>query len=318
MPSGLPDLTDLPPGYVVWREPRGVAAVSERHAAALTALGVTATEDGTLERSDLHGRRPLLEYRLADTTLVVRRFHHGGLLRWATGARFRDPARPFDELRVTEALRAAGFRAPHVAGARARKAPGGGYHLELWTERIEGACDVAVLLEDARRGALAFPARARLAAALGSLVARLHAFGLAHPDLQPRNLLIDRNELEEAAPLPEPWVLDLDRAELASPPDDGPALTEAQRRHNLRRLFRSVARRSAEGSAPFLTRGDLARFAKAYAAAAARAPHGAFPCDWRADWRAIEAAHARRGLAHRVTRSLERRFGDDRARLGRE
>lgn len=299
----LPILAELPAGYTVWEEARGVAAVADEVAEPLRALGVTATAPGRVSRSDLHGRRALVEYRLPDRTLVVRRFHHGGLLRWATGARFRDPERPFRELCVSAALRAAGFRSPKVVGARARLASGGGWYLELWTERVQGAVDLGTKLEAARAGRLPLAQRFALTRSLGALVGRLHAAGIAHADLQPRNLLVDVAECAGPDP-PELWVIDLDRTRVRA------TLTTEQRRKNLRRLFRFVARRNAAGPR-FVQLSDYARCMAAYAA---EVPG----CDWRADWRAVTETHARRSLAHRVGQALERRFSDSSRRLGRE
>lgn len=294
----LPILAELPAGYTVWRADRGVVAVDDEVADGLAALGVTATEPGDVETSTLHGRRPLCEYRLAERTVVVRRFHHGGLLRWATGARFRDPERPFRELVLSAELRAAGFHTPRVLGAAARSVGGGAFHLELWTERVEGALDLAAVLERARSGGLPAAQRFAVTRALGRLVAELHAFGVAHADLQPRNVLVLEAELDA----PVLHVIDLDGSVRRD------ALTDEARRHNLRRLFRSVARRNARGRA-FVNRSDYARFLAGYASVLV-------DTDWQADWRAIQRTHARRSLAHRVGQVFERRLSDSTRRLG--
>jgi len=84
----LPILGDLPPGYFVEEAPGGVLAISIDYARGLHGLGFGPEEDGKLEDSDLHGRKPLFQFDLGDERLVLRRYNHGGLLRWATGARF--------------------------------------------------------------------------------------------------------------------------------------------------------------------------------------------------------------------------------------
>ena len=306
----LPILTELPQGYTVWSEARAVAAIADEYVTPLAALGVTASADGAVQQSDLHGRQALFEYRLGERSVVVRRFNHGGLFRWATGKRFRDPARQFRELIVSEALRAAGFLTPKVVGARARLASGGGWYLELLTERVKGVDDLGVVLERARRAELSFAERRGVTRALARLLARLHSFGLAHADLQPRNLLVPIDNLaDDSLRL---WVIDLDRSKLRE------SLSEEQRLSNMRRLFRSVERRSRNAlanvdseTAGFVGRSDYARFLRTYQKAC-----GAH--DWRADWRAIQSAHARRSLAHRVGQALERRFSDATERLGVE
>ena len=60
----LPILTELPQGYTVWSEARAVAAIADEYDTPLAALGVTASADGAVQQSDLHGRQALFEYRL--------------------------------------------------------------------------------------------------------------------------------------------------------------------------------------------------------------------------------------------------------------
>lgn len=265
-------------------------AVIEDLRGPLTERGFGPDEDGGLEPSDLAGRQPLGQLRLGDERLVVRRFRHGGLLRWLTGERFLDPDRPFRELILACELRSRGVRTPEVVGARARSIPGGGYQLDLLTRRVENALDLGQLLVAVRGGELT---RARLAPVLvaaGRLVRSLHDLGLAHADLNARNFLVERASLERGEP--RLWILDLDRSELRE------RLGDSERRRNLRRFFRFVQRRE-EQDGRVLTRSDFARFFRGYGTGGER---------WKSDWRAIAAAHARHRRAHGAGWVLERNF----------
>jgi hypothetical protein len=122
-------------------------------------------------------------------------------------------------------------------------------------------------------------------------VARLHRVGCEHADLQPNNVLVGRAALAGAPP--RLWILDLDRSRLAPPLGDG------ERRRNLERLYRAVARREALHG-PLLTRGDYRAFFTGYA----RPRDG-----WRADWRAVLELHARDHRWHRLGWGLERALG---------
>ncbi|MDF1799647.1 MAG: lipopolysaccharide kinase InaA family protein [Planctomycetota bacterium] len=296
----LPILADLPSGYFVDEAPGGVLAVRVDYAEALRLIGFGPETDGdAAHESDLHGRQPLSELRLPKERLVLRRFSHGGLMRWATGSRFLDAERPFRELILADALAKSRIPTLEVVAARARFARGGGWLLDLCTRRLEGSLDLGEVLERVGRGELGDGARGQVATALGGLLRRLHGFGLLHADLQPRNLLVLESDLagaEEQSEVPIPiWVIDLDRSAFVGD------LSEGERRSNLRRLFRAIDRRDKQGGR-FLRRTDFVRFFRAYDASGNR---------WKSDWRQIMADHARNGPAHWVGQVFERVFAAD-------
>ena len=288
--GALEVLEALPAGYRVERGRRGVWAVLEGVRDAFAAQGFGPDADGGLESSELYGRQPLGQLRVGDERFVVRRFRHGGLLRWLTGERFFDPERPFRELILACELRARGVRTPEVVAARARPMAGGGYQLDLATRRVEDARDLGQLLAAARAGERTRRQLAPVLVEAGRLVRSLHDLGLAHADLNARNFLVERESLERGQP--RLWILDLDRSELRE------HLGDSERRRNLRRLFRFVERRE-EQDGRVLTRSDYARFFRGYGADDER---------WKDDWRAIAAAHARHGRAHGAGWALERNF----------
>jgi 3-deoxy-D-manno-octulosonic acid kinase len=301
--SDLAVLGELPPGFGTEETAEGVLAVRADLAEPLRATGYGPASDGALGSSDLAGRRPLLELAIDGRPHVVRRFSHGGLLRWLTRDRYLDPERPFRELILSSALRGAGVRTPEVVAARARARRGPGWTLDVITPRVPDAIDLGRVLELARRGAVEPAVRRRLAAAAGRLVGELHALGLLHADLHPRNVLVERAALDGAPA--RPWILDLDGSRLSPPP-----LAVDARRRNLRRLYRYVDRRDArEGSS--LSTAERARFLAAYAAAAeGRGADGA-PGEggWRAHWRAVARAHRRTRPVHAAGWILERGLG---------
>jgi hypothetical protein len=165
--------------------------------------------DAPLSAADVAGRRRLFELEIGAERFLVRRFTHGGLLRWLTGARFLDAERPFREIVLSERLRAAELPTPLIAAARARRLGGAGWSLEVVTRRIEGSIDLGRVLAG-EVGSLR-PARAtRLLAGAGRLVREMHEAGFFHADLTPRNLLVD--------PRPGPF-----RVPLAPRPGGAPA-----------------------------------------------------------------------------------------------
>lgn len=275
--SSLAVLRELPAGFEHVSNARAVLAVRTEWRERLRAAGYGLEADAKLRASDLGGRKALLELTLDGRRLLVRRFSHGGLLRWLTGTRFRDPERPFRELVDVERLRAAGVPAAHVVAARARRAPAFGWHLELVFERIEGALDLARAVREADA-----PRRAALIEAAGRLVARLHALGFIHADLHPRNLLV------EPDPTPRVVVIDLDRSQWRA------RLEPRARRDNLRRLLRYAERD------PGVSPRDCARFLRAYEPDRATR---------RVDARAIRDEHLRARDWHGWGRRFEAWFG---------
>jgi 3-deoxy-D-manno-octulosonic acid kinase len=291
----LPVLAELPAGYRVDARARDVVAWHEEIAAPLVRAGFVPGCDPPLVASGLAGRRPLFEVRAGGEAFVVRRFRHGGLLRWMTGDRFLDAERPFRELVLSSRLVRAGVPTPLVVAARARRT-GAGYALEVVTRRVPDTIDLGHVLGRAWRGEL--PARVlhALLRRAGGFVAELHAAGLAHADLTPNNVLVETAAL--AGGPARMWILDLDRATLG-------ALGTRARDGALARLLRFVERYNAGHARP-LTRADYARFLHGYDAAR-----------WKEDWRAVQAEHRRGRGAHAAGRILQRVFGGEEHLRGR-
>jgi 3-deoxy-D-manno-octulosonic acid kinase len=301
-----PVLAALGPDVELEETPGGVLAVRRGAAAALRAQGFRPDRGEPARASDLAGRAPLGALELDGARLLVRRFRHGGTLRWMMGRRFADPERPFRELLLSDRLRARGIATPEVVAARARRTASGtplgrwfgGWRLDLVTRRVEGACDAAQWLEALREERVSPRARRAVARALGCFVGRFHGVGLWHADLNPRNLLLVGDAL--AAGAVGVQTVDLDRSVLAD------ALDPARRRANLARLLRAVLRRESRG-APFLRRSDLARFLAGYRAGLGL--EGGRPEAFAREWRAVAAAHAKGLAVHRLGWRVEAVLG---------
>lgn len=167
------------------------------------------------------------------TRALVRRYRRGGLVRHLNRATYFLGRRATDELRATERARAGGVRVPRVLAATERRGRIG-YAAWLATEWVPASREAAAWLEDAGEE----ERRAMLREA-GRQVGRMHAAGVAHPDLNLRNLLVSGGErTEEGAPAVR--LLDFDRARLF----DGP-VPPGRRAGDLRRLARSVRKLDA-------------------------------------------------------------------------
>ncbi len=132
---------------------------------------------------------------------VLRHYHRGGLIAPILGDRYvwngRMRTRSFVEFRLLAELYRRGLPVPApVAGRYLRRGPY--YTADLITRRIEHARTLADII---REGTL----DAALAGRVGALVARFHAAGVDHADLNAHNILVARDGL---------WLVDFDRCEI--------------------------------------------------------------------------------------------------------
>lgn len=173
------------------------------------------------------GRRPhpLVELPGGER-VVVRRYLRGGAVRHLNRARYFVGDRAFEELRAVERARAGGVRTPVVIAA-AQRQHAFGYSAWLATRWIPSALDLCAWLR-ARSPA----ERAEALREAGRQIARMHAAGVAHPDLNLRNLLVAP---AGAGGAEEVHLLDFDRARLHTGP-----VPAARRGRDLLRLARSA------------------------------------------------------------------------------
>ncbi|GGA71588.1 3-deoxy-D-manno-octulosonic acid kinase [Arenimonas soli] len=173
---------------------------------------------------------------------VLRRYRRGGLAARASRDSYlwlgESRVRSFAEFHLLAALRAQGLPvpAPLLAGYWRR---GLGYRAAIVVERIESATALAGYLDD--------PAAAAWASA-GRSIARLHAAGVDHADLNAHNVLLDAGG--------KAWLIDFDRGRLRRP-------AAGWREANLARLSRSLAKLSGPGRDAW--RDGFTRLRQAYA-----------------------------------------------------
>jgi 3-deoxy-D-manno-octulosonic acid kinase len=164
---------------------------------------------------------------------ALRHYRRGGMVARVMGDRYlwtgADHTRSFAEFRLLAALRARDLHVPAPVAARYRRS-GMHYRADLITQRIEGAMTLAELLAQQR-------ADAQTAARIGTAIAKFHAQGVYHADLNAHNLLLAADKV---------WLIDFDRGELRTP-------TRDWQQANLVRLRRSLVKLGAarEGEAAF-------------------------------------------------------------------
>ncbi|MBS0589884.1 MAG: 3-deoxy-D-manno-octulosonic acid kinase [Proteobacteria bacterium] len=159
---------------------------------------------------------------------VLRHCHRGGLVARVMGDRYlwsgEETTRSFVELRLLHELALRDLDAPRPIAARYRRS-GSFYRADLISAFIAEAATLA-------RCVSSNTADAAIAQRVGSAVARFHAEGVYHADLNAHNILVGAEKI---------WLIDFDRGELRVP--------ESGWRHaNLARLRRSLIKIGAGGS----------------------------------------------------------------------
>ncbi len=183
--------------------------------------------------------------------MVIRHYHHGGIFRHLTRDIFLGrPFRPLRELRASEWLRARGIETPEVLAVIIKKEGLLFYQGEIITREIESSLDAKACFFDSPPGGE--EPRRQAIRSLAKLVAKLHEEGVDHPDLNLKNLLLQRGSDSEF----KAYILDLDRVKIS------PNLSQRRKARILCRLKRSVEKFNREQ--PAINRKDMKYFLQEY------------------------------------------------------
>jgi len=237
----------LPDGYLALAarsaQAVGLASLRRPLEAALGAGSFYAYAERAPDARPLAGRGVAYAVALPGDAarVVVRRSRHGGWFAALTADRFTPPTRAPHELDTSLRLTASGVLTPEVV-AYAIYPAGAFRRADVVTREIPGAADLAAVLaepmpDDERRAVLAAVAR---------LLADLTSAGARHPDLNIKNILIQRSATGRTLA----YVLDVDRIWF-----DRPGAARVTER-NIARLSRS-ARKWRRGGALALADTDL-------------------------------------------------------------
>lgn len=177
---------------------------------------------------------------------VLRHYRRGGAVaRRLLGDRYvwagEERVRAFAEWRLLARLHAGGLPVPQPIGARYRRA-GLLYRCDLIMRRIQGAEPLSAMLAGAAL-------EAKVWAAVGGAIARLHAAGVDHADLNAHNILLDASGAVS--------LIDFDRGRLRPP--------GAWKARNLQRLHRSLRKISAQLPVDRFTTATWNRLVSGYA-----------------------------------------------------
>ncbi|MEE9280845.1 MAG: lipopolysaccharide kinase InaA family protein [Myxococcota bacterium] len=240
---------EVPAGYVIHRVGETWLVLDRDAASELIQLRLAdpAVRRTLFARAPRRGRGGAPSVPLGLRSVVLRRYRHGGLFGWLTGALYLGPQRALSELRTTASAEASGAPVPHVLCLALWPVAGPLWSALIGTLEQPDARDLLEVL-----AATEEPGdRRALARAVGTALGRLHGAGLEHRDLQVRNVLV-------AGPEQRIVVVDLDKATFHVP---GPVPTR-RRAQNLGRLTRSIVKNGLWGSQ--VGRREVAAFVSGY------------------------------------------------------
>lgn len=190
------------------------------HDRALACGEALALFDAPGEEQRGRGRGAVRRVESSNGPVILRHYRRGGWIgRFVRDAFFwsdADATRPFREFRITQRLAELELPVPKPWAARYQRV-GAGYRADLATGEIGGACTLTERL--------AQPDSGIDWQELGAMIARFHAQGLWHADLNAHNILYDAND--------ELRLIDFDRARLIQP-------FASVLQNNLDRLARSL------------------------------------------------------------------------------
>jgi 3-deoxy-D-manno-octulosonic-acid transferase len=123
--------------------------------------------------------------------MVLRHYWRGGwVARWSRDAFLREPlprSRAMAEYALLQRLCAWGLAVPRPCGAHWQPAGPLHYRADILVERIDGAMALSARLQQAPLSPVQWQA-------VGAAIARLHAHGVFHSDLNCHNLLLDAQD----------------------------------------------------------------------------------------------------------------------------
>jgi 3-deoxy-D-manno-octulosonic acid kinase len=183
----------------------------------------------------------------APTRWVVRHYRRGGAVRWLGDRYLRlGTVRPLRELRASAAARARGVRTPEVLALAVHRA-GAWYRADLVTAEVAGATDLAEALWAEHADAVDAAARRQSLGAAAQLLDALADAGVAHADLNAKNILLAPGSPGAAATAPVAHVIDLDGCRVGGPLAPG---ARAAARARLVRSLRKWERRTGRPLRP--------------------------------------------------------------------
>ncbi|MBM4341171.1 MAG: hypothetical protein FJ110_16700 [Deltaproteobacteria bacterium] len=199
----------------------------------------------------LDGRTPHPSIPIGDDKrIILRKYSHGGLLRFLNRDLFLSGARSFQELDLTEEVRSSGIPTLQPIGAIHQVVFWPFYRAYFLSLEISNAKDLIHYFMENRStySHESLLHKRKTIKVVGLLIRQFHQAGFYHNDLQLKNLLVVEDRV---------LIIDFDRSYRK------PKLSRRERIRNLLRLNRSVEKSKRSGLP--ITRTDRLRFMKAYA-----------------------------------------------------
>lgn len=203
------------PGQVIWFDPQQISAVGPEH------FTEHFWRDKNAISSLAGGRSTAWFIDDGDHRLLLRHYYRGGFIaRFNRDCFLRKPvaqSRAMQEFSLLQKLQALSLPVPVPVAASMKKAGPGVYRADIIVRTIPDSSDVFHLLRQQQLS----PQQWYL---IGQSIARMHAAGVYHSDLNCHNLLLDNDD--------RAWIVDFDKCEFR--------VAGEWQQQNLQRLLRSL------------------------------------------------------------------------------
>ena len=247
--------TKIPPSFSLIKKGKTFLLLHNHYQETLLELGIEEIESFLSKHLSitkyLNGRTPHPSIPLQDgQRMVIRKYSHGGFLRYFNRDLFIFGARSFNELFLTEQIRSSGIPTIQPIGAIHQNIVWPFYRAYLLSLEISNTKDLIQYFQEIGRPGSpeTLLHKRNTINAAGLLLRKFHRAGFCHNDLQLKNLLV----LQDGV-----LIIDFDRSYRRD------KLSTRERISNLLRLNRSVEKRKRLGLP--ITRTDRWRFLVAYA-----------------------------------------------------
>lgn len=182
--------------------------------------------------------------------VVLRRYHHGGLLRFLQKDLYFFSFPPLREMAASQFAQQRGIPVAEILGAVQQRVAKIFYRVDLLLRHLPEGCDLGDYFEK-RYAPRKWQEKKEIIREVGRLVRRMHDAGLDHADLHLKNIFMSGEPQKRNF-----YLLDFDKAHIV------PNMTPQQRRKNLQRFHRYLEKYF--GGIGIFTRSDRMEFLKSY------------------------------------------------------
>lgn len=226
----------LPDNFIVIREGKTLIFLKKKYKEALKNLwkknfNFSKNDRDSNDMFTGRGRCLSMDLGSINGRVVIRRYHHGGLLGLFVGDLFWNQARPLNELLISEKAFEMGINTVEVLAVIKHEIIYPFFKAEIVTKEIKNAFDlIQCIKKNVLKNVTQFKKKKKIIHQVALAVQKMHNVGIYHGDLHLKNILLQEGVEDDFYV----YIIDLDKSKLRS------RINITTRMKNLYRLDRSV------------------------------------------------------------------------------